>query len=77
RRAVVNRGSVDAAVDGLLTRGVYNGNWRNLDLSSGDRRLFEGDDRVRVEHDMEVRLMDELSAKLADRVQPLLLQRVP
>lgn len=75
RRSVAD-GSVSADASAKIQRGIYAGDYQDLDLSREERRLF---DQERFELDMreiEDELLDELAPRLADRVFEDILKQI-
>ncbi len=75
-RRVVEQGSVSARADGNLRRGVFAGDYRDLDLSGAERSLFEDEERLATE-ELVNKLVDDLAARLAERVYDRLLGLIP
>jgi len=75
-RQVVDHGTVDAKVSGRVTRGVFAGDYRDLDLSGSELSLFEDDERL-AEDEMGDELVDLLALRLAERVYDRLLRLIP
>lgn len=61
-------GSADAEVSGTLKRGVFPGDYRNLRLTSWDRRLFDGEAEREAIRSIQDRLAEELADELAERI---------
>ncbi len=59
-----------------VDRAKYAGNWDNLDLSGGQRRLFEREEWRRQERDIMVELSDRLAAELVRRLDDSLLRLI-
>lgn len=75
RRSVAD-GSVSADASAKIQRGIYAGDYQDLDLSREERRLF---DEERFELDMreiEDELLDELAPRLADKVFEDILKQI-
>lgn len=75
-RREVERGTVEARADARLTRGLFPGDYRDLDLSSRERDLFDSERLRGEDRDLEDRLAAELARALADRVFADVLRRV-
>lgn len=65
-RRTLSTERITAEVDGPMERGVFEGNWRNLDLSGAERSLFHPEDLRQRERELELLLVDELAAAVAD-----------
>lgn len=73
---VLDQGSVRASASERLKRGVFDGNWEDLDLSGSQRELFEDTDRLGRE-ELTNELVDELALDVAERVYERLLREIP
>ena len=71
-----DHGTVDAEVSGRVTRGVFAGDYRDLDLSGSELSLFEDNERL-AEEEMGDELVDLLAFRLAERVYDRLLRLIP
>lgn len=69
-------GSVSEDVSARMTRGVYNGDYRDLDLSLSERRIFDTEAREQAIRDLEDELLDKLAPKLADEVFENVLKQI-
>jgi len=65
-RRTLSTERITAEVDGPMERGVFEGNWRNLDLSGAERSLFHPEDLRQRERELELLLVDALAAAVAD-----------
>jgi len=65
-RRTLSTERITAEVDGPMERGVFEGNWRNLDLSGAERSLFHPEDLRQRERELELLLVDALAASVAD-----------
>ena len=65
-RRVLEKGTVETDVDGELGRGVFEGDWKRLDLSGNERDLFDPDVQRQREAEIEVELVDRLTERLMD-----------
>ena len=75
-RQEVDDGRVDAEVSGRVTRGIFAGDYRDLDLSGSELSLFEDDERL-AEEELGDELVDLVAARLAERVYDRLLRLIP
>ncbi len=75
-RREVDHGTARAEVSGRVTRGVFAGDYRDLDLSGSELSLFEDDERL-AEDELGDELVDTLAARLAERVYDRLLRLIP
>ncbi|MCH8963017.1 MAG: hypothetical protein IH820_17320, partial [Bacteroidetes bacterium] len=75
-RREVDHGTARAEVSGRVTRGVFAGDYRDLDLSGSELSLFEDDERL-AEEELGDELVDTLAARLAERVYDRLLRLIP
>lgn len=75
-RRQVDQGTVEADVSGRARRGVFAGDYRDLDLSGVQLGLFEDEERQAVE-ELSAELVDALALRLADRVYDHLLRLIP
>jgi hypothetical protein len=73
-RRVVDEGRLDHKVSDKIKRGLYAGDYQDLDLSGKQRSLFE-DEHLAVE-ELSNQLVDELAARLAERVYERLLRQI-
>lgn len=75
-RAVVCQGDVSRDVTDTIT--VHEAaNWRDLQVSRDDRRLFTEDYREEEEASLHARLLEQLAGAVAERVYRCATQRVP
>lgn len=74
-RSVVEHGDVRERASTSFRRATYGGNWRELDLSSADRTLFEQRD-ARENQEMLRHLARDLSNQLGREIFDALLRRV-
>jgi hypothetical protein len=75
-RREVAEGSVDADASARMTRGVYEGDYRDLDLSRSDHRLFDEEELELSMREIEDELLDLLAPRLADAVFEKILQQI-
>lgn len=69
-------GSVAASASAKMQRGVYDGDYRDLDLSRSERKLFDEEELDLVLNELEDELIDDLAPQLADEVFEKLLDRI-
>ncbi len=75
-RRTVADGSVSADASAKIQRGMYTGDYQDLDLSREERRLFD-EERLKLDmRDMEDQLLDELAPRLADKVFEDILKQI-
>jgi len=67
-RRVVDNKTVNTEVSDQFRRGIYDGDYTNLDLSRSERRLFNREELHRAEQELEDRLIDKLAERLADSI---------
>jgi len=75
RRVLDTRGRADDS--GRFERGIYRGDPRELDLSRGERRLFDPLALRGMRADVERRALEELAERVADQVFSGVLARIP
>ena len=75
-RREVDNGTIEADVSGRVTRGVFDGDYRDLDLSGSQLSLFEDDERL-AEEELGNELVDRVAERLAERVYDRLLRLIP
>ena len=75
-RREVEKGTVSAEVSGRVKRGVFAGDYRDLDLSGSELSLFEDDERLATE-ELGDELVDKLALRLAERIYDRLLRQIP
>ncbi|MEZ4702306.1 MAG: LPS assembly lipoprotein LptE [Rhodothermales bacterium] len=75
-RRELTSGTVTADVTKGMTRGVYAGDYRDLDLSRSERQLFDEEELTQTERDMEDDLLDKLAPRIADRIFEGLLKQI-
>ena len=75
-RSEVDHGTARVEVSGRALRGVFAGDYRDLDLSGSELVLFEDDLRL-AEEDLADELVDTLAVRLAERVYDRLLRLIP
>lgn len=73
---VLDEGTVRANASERLERGVFAGDWEDLDLSGSQRALFEDGDRL-GRQELTNELVDDLATKIAERVYERLLREIP
>ena len=59
-----------------IERGVFAGDYRDLDLSGSELSLFEDEERLAME-ELADELVDTLAERLADRIYERLLRQIP
>ena len=67
-RDEVQSGSVKFDVSSRMERGIYSGNYRDLDLTYNEQRLFDEDELKENLRDLEDDLLDNLAPRFADEV---------
>ncbi len=75
RKSLYN-GSAKEKVSRKLERGAYNGDYRDLDLSSRDRDLFDELELDEQIQEMEEELSDKLAEKIADKAFDRLISEI-
>jgi hypothetical protein len=75
-RRVLDQGTVRASTSERIERGVYDGDYRDLDLSGAERELFEETERLGREALLND-LVDELAERYAERVYDDVLRAIP
>lgn len=75
-RRVLEERTVYASASKRYDRGVYEGDYRDLDLSGSDLSLFEDDERIAHE-DLAAELADELALRFSERLYERLLREIP
>ena len=68
--------TVDVTVEGEMRRGVFDGDWRNLDLSGSELALFDAEEIRRREQALETSLADALADALAREAFDRILGRI-
>jgi hypothetical protein len=74
-RRQVEDGKADASVSGQVTRALFAGDYRDLDLTGAQRDLFEGE-REAVDA-LTDELLEKLAPRLAEAVRDRLLSQIP
>ena len=77
RRASVDQGSADARTSLEVERGVYPGNYNDLDLDGNQLALFDPYEIDRQNQTLDEALADEIAGQLADKIIGEILQRIP
>lgn len=67
-REELENGSVQHDVTARMERGVYSGNYQDLDLTYNEQRLFDEDELNEDLRDLEDELLDSLAPRFADAV---------
>jgi tetratricopeptide (TPR) repeat protein len=67
-RRVVDNKTVNTKVSDQFRRGIYDGDYTNLDLSRSERELFNREDLHLAEQELEDRLIDKLAESLVDSI---------
>ena len=75
-RKEVEDGSVKMDVSERMQRGIYDGDWRDLDLSRRQRQLFDEEVVELAERELEDELLDRIAPRLAEEIYEDLLKRV-
>jgi hypothetical protein len=75
-RRTVDRGTEREAARGDVQRGVFTGDYRQLDLSGRELSLFNPNDLRDEERAVEDQLIEVLAAGLADEVFARILHRI-
>jgi hypothetical protein len=75
-RRILDQGTVRASTSERIERGVYDGDYRDLDLSGAERELFEETERLGREALLND-LVDELAERYAERVYDDVLRAIP
>jgi len=74
RGRVVDKKTVNTEVSDQFRRGLYDGDYTNLDLSRSERRLFNREELHRAEQELEDKLIDKLAERLADSIYERILR---
>lgn len=77
RRSSVEQGSADARTAMEVERGVYPGNYNDLDLDGNQIALFDPYEIDRQNQTLDEALADELAGQIADKIIGEILQRIP
>ncbi len=72
----IDQGTVELDVSRRLAKGIYAGDFRDLDLSYDQRRLFDEEELNEELHALEDELLDELGPKYADTVFEEILKQI-
>ncbi len=75
RREVAD-GTASASASAKMNRGVYDGDYRDLDLSRSERKLFDEEELDLVLNELEDELIDDLTPQLADEVFEEILKQI-
>ncbi len=75
-RKEVADGSVSADADAKMKRGVYEGDYQDLDLSRSERRLFDEEELDLAIRELEDEVIDDITPRLADEVFEAILKRI-
>ena len=75
-RREVEEGSVSYDVSEKMQRGVYEGDYRDLDLSRSERKIFDEEEVELAMRELEDELLDELTPRLADEIFAKILDRI-
>lgn len=67
-RQEVQSGAVKYDVSSRMEKGIYSGNYRDLDLTYNEQRLFDEDELKENLRDLEDELIDNLAPRFADEV---------
>lgn len=77
RRSSVESGSVNGSAELKVERGIYDGNYTDLDLDGNQIALFDPEEIARQDQIIDEDLADELASKLAERVIDEIMKRIP
>lgn len=77
RRSSVEQGSADARSELAVERGVYPGNYNDLDLDGNQLALFDPNEIARQNQTLDEALADELAGKLAKEIIDEIMKRIP
>jgi hypothetical protein len=69
--------TIDVDVSGPMERGVFDGNWRNLDLSGAETSLFREEDLRTRERELELALADAVAGAVANETFNRILKSIP
>ncbi|MDZ4701300.1 MAG: hypothetical protein SH809_16430 [Rhodothermales bacterium] len=75
-RREVDTATITTDVTQALTRGVYAGDYQDLDLTREERERFDEEELAEIERDMEDDLLDKLAPRVADRIFEGLLKQI-
>ncbi|MEM6645565.1 MAG: tetratricopeptide repeat protein [Bacteroidota bacterium] len=75
-RRVVREEKVREKTSQRLERGSYPGDWRDLDLSGSERRLFDPDEQAELERELENELVDKLGERVVEIVFDTLVRQI-
>jgi hypothetical protein len=77
RRETVKSGTATGEASLEVERGVYAGNYAELDLDGNQLALFDPDEIARQDRHIDEDVADKLASQLADRIIAELLKRIP
>lgn len=69
--------TIEVDVEGPMERGVFDGDWRNLDLSGAETSLFRAEDVRKRERDLELALADAVAAAVAQETFDRIVETIP
>ncbi len=75
-RKEVGDGSVSADASTKMKRGVYDGDYQDLDLSRSERKLFDEEELDLAMRELEDEIIDDITPRLADEVFEAILKRI-
>lgn len=75
-RREVGDGTVSADASAKMKRGVYEGDYRDLDLSRNERKLFDEEEIDLAIRELEDEIIDDLAPRLANEVFDAILKRI-
>ena len=75
-REEVDAGTVQYNVTQRMERGIYSGDYQDLDLSYNEQRLFDPEELEEALRDLEDELLDGLAPRLADELYEKILSRI-
>ncbi|NND71061.1 MAG: hypothetical protein HKN43_05735 [Rhodothermales bacterium] len=75
-RNVLYEGRIESSVSRKVERGEYDGDYRDLDLSSKQRDYFDSDEHERQDQELEEQLADDIARKIAERAFDQLLRHI-
>ncbi len=75
-RKEVDDGSVNADASAKMKRGIYTGDYQDLDLSRHERALFDEEELDLEIRELEDDLIDEITPRIADKVFESIIRRI-
>lgn len=76
-RSSIESGSVNGEASLEVERGVYPGDYNELDLDGNQLSLFDPDEIRRQDEEIDEQLSDQLASQLAERIMNEILKRIP